>query len=245
MHFGPTMYVNKVTFLAMTATLAAGAAGGYLYHNAHNVPEPTPVAPAAPTPPPAVARTEPTPPVDVTPPRPVCDDTTGAVSDCPVAVSSEDEGICKGGIFWAGKRCADFKAAFKPKVAAAAVDCLKGLKGADVCDQNRANLCGHEALMSACQESMPASYVDVTSQNQSSAPPLPEGASQLAVQCQNIVKGCPSNAPAATFADCMRTLSGMNDTGRGDALECMKMHCSDKGFVGCEAFVTPKTAFVQ
>ncbi len=248
------MYVNKMTFLAVTATIAAagaGAAGGYLYRSGHGAPvsalppEVQPVVPAAtaaPLPPSAAPSAL---AVLQAPLGPTCDDSVAVVADCPVTISSEDEGICKAGIFWAGKRCAEYKAAFKPKVAASAVQCLRALKGAETCDQNRANLCGHQALMLACQETIPESHATMSSSNLSGAAPLPEGASQLAIQCQDIVKSCSSGFAGATLADCYRTLSGMTEAGRSSTAECMKSHCSDKGFVGCEAATTPKTALAQ
>jgi hypothetical protein len=248
------MYVNKMTFLAVTATLAAagaGAAGGYLYRSGHGAPVtalPPEVPPTVSAAPPAAIPPSAAPSavaVIKEPLAPACDDSVGVAADCPVTISSEDEGICKAGIFWAGKRCAEYKAAFKPKVAAAAVQCLRGLKGAETCDQNRANLCGHQALMLACQETIPQSQATVSSSNLSGAPPLPEGASPLALQCQEIVKSCSSGFAGATFADCYRTLSGMTDAGRSFTAECMKTHCTDKGFVGCEAATTLKTALLQ
>ena len=247
------MYVDKVTFLGITAALAAGGVGGYLYHaasSAHQGHEPTVATPenadkAAPEH--AVQPTDDKHVVlsDPLPAAKTCDDTVGAPAECPVTVSSEDEGICGGGIAWGPKRCVDFKASFKPKVAEAAVACIKGLKGNETCDEKRVALCGHEALMMACQEDTPATHADVTSVNVGTAPALAAGASSLASQCESMVKDASTASPGVSYADCMRTLSGMTDAGRSSTLSCMKTHAADKGLVGCEAATVVKTAALE
>lgn len=246
------MYIEKATFLGITAALAAGGVGGYLYHaasTAHQQPEPqAPVPVATPEKSDASDRNDASEHkivANAPPAAPACDDNVGAPEECPVAVSSTDEGVCGGGIYWAARRCADFKTALKPKVAQAAVACIKSLKGNESCDEKRVNLCGHEALMMACQEELPATRADVTSMNLGSAPPLPSGASSVATQCESIVKDCAGGAPGASYADCVRTLSGMTDSGRAATATCMKTHCSDKGLMGCEAAVEVKTALAE
>ncbi|MDB4994703.1 MAG: hypothetical protein JWM74_2135, partial [Myxococcaceae bacterium] len=106
------------------------------------------------------------------------------------------------------------------------------------CDINRANLCGHEALMLACPEPITPTQSmlsSVTIANESDpAPPSP-----LAVQCTTILRSCTTAVPGASLADCYRTLSGMTDVGRANMAECMKTHCDDKGLIGCEAWAPP------
>src|SRR5688500_5708946 len=79
---------------------------------------------------------------------PACDDSVGVAETCP-SVGPSEEGVCANVI---AKRCNDYKAAFKPKVAQNAVACLRGLQGNERCDAARVNRCGHAALMSACPE---------------------------------------------------------------------------------------------
>ena len=139
-----------------------------------------------------------------------------------------DEGVCTN---FAAKRCADFKSTFKPKVAQAAVACLKSLKGNAACDPARVNLCGHSALMAACPEPPPDSTkLDATGAT---------AASPVATACENIIKGCAGQPLLPTLTDCRQTLSGMSDFGRASMVECMTTHCADKGLLGCEGSKKP------
>ncbi|MET0792660.1 MAG: hypothetical protein ABW061_14160 [Polyangiaceae bacterium] len=220
----------------MAGTLAAGGVGGWMAHDAKTrraqpiyneressapvTPVNTTLAPAAP----AAVTVVP----DRIPLPPACDDTlnAGPLDDCP-AMGPAEEGVCTN---FAAKRCAEFKSAFKPKVAQAAVSCLKNLKGA-VCDPARVNLCGHSALMNACPEPAPdATKADTTA----ALPPSP-----VATACDSIVKGCAGTPVGPTLADCRQTLSGMTDFGRASMVECMATHCADKGLLGCEATKKP------
>lgn len=237
------MHVDKAGFLALTAALAGGGVVGYLVADRHHA---------------ATAVKDEKPPVTVERPpseeelkaavetrrkelaearAAQCNDDVGAPEQCPAggAPDSTSEGLCGDGISWAAKRCADFKAAFKPKVAQAAVACLRSLKGAEQCDQARVNLCGHQALMSACQEDVPETFLGATSTQPVTLAKDAEPLKGVAAQCDAIVKSCGGSAPATSYADCMHTLSGMNEAGRASAASCMKLHCSDKGFLGCEA----------
>jgi hypothetical protein len=174
---------------------------------------------------------------------PACDDTVGAPGDCPTAglPNASDEGLCGGTGSVAARRCKDFKSALKPKVAENAVACLNKLKGGEACDSARVALCGHEALMLACQEMPARNQSMVNSVNVASAPPPePAPTSAVASQCDAILKGCPGDAPlGVSLADCYRTLSGMNDVGRANMMTCMRTHCGDKGLLGCEAMPPP------
>jgi hypothetical protein len=226
------MVIEKSGFLLMAGTLAAGGVGGWLAHDSKSHPEravAVPVAPvAAPAAPPASVVV-----VEHAPPPPMCDDSVGAPADCP-AIGPSDEGMCSN---VAAKRCSDFKLAFKPKVAQAAVSCLRALKPNEMCDPARVNLCGHTALMAACPDvsTLPAQTGSATDTG-SAAAAIPSPASSA---CDSIIKGCASVALAPTTADCRQTLSGMTDVGRANMVECMAAHCGDKGLLGCEGFKKP------
>jgi len=146
----------------------------------------------------------------------------GTVEDCP-AMGPADEGVCTN---FAAKRCAEFKSAFKPKVAQAAVACIKTLKGNAACDPSRVNQCGHSALMAACPEPSP----DPKRTDATSAPVN----SPVASACESILKSCAGQPLLPTLADCRQTLAGMTDFGRASMVECMTTHCGDKGLLGCE-----------
>ncbi|MEO6598373.1 MAG: hypothetical protein ABIQ16_00770 [Polyangiaceae bacterium] len=225
------MIIEKSGFLLMAGTLAAGGVGGWLAHDVRtNRAQPiygestapvTPVTTALPSATPAAVTVVP----DRVPPPPACDDnlSVGTTDECP-PMGPADEGVCTN---FAAKRCAEFKSAFKPKVAQAAVACLKTLKGA-ACDPARVNLCGHSALMNACPVPIP----DPTPKADStSAAPSP---SPVDMSCDSIVKGCAATPMGPTSADCRQTLSGMTDAGRASMVDCMATHCADKGLIGCE-----------
>src|SRR5450755_4244665 len=217
------MVIEKTGFLLIAGTLAAGGIGGWLAHDSkarrnHAADVPPPAVTAAPVASVIV--------IDRTPLPPACDDSVGAPEDCP-AVGPSDEGVCSNVL---AKRCAEFKSAFKPKVAQAAVACLRRLKGNELCDPARVNLCGHEALMAACPDATPPAGSDAGA-NALSSP--------VAQACDNIVKSCASQPLGPTTADCRQTLTGMTDFGRATMAECMSTHCGDKGLLGCEALKKP------
>jgi hypothetical protein len=212
------MIIEKSGFLLMAGSLAAGGIGGWMAHDASTrraqpvygestapvTPVNTTLSPAAPA---SVAVVP-----EHAPPLPACDDnvSVGTIDDCP-AMGPADEGVCTN---FAAKRCAEFKSAFKPKVAQAAVSCLKNLKGS-VCDPARVNLCGHSALMNAC----PVPQPDTSKADPNAAAP----SSAVDTACDSIVKGC----------------AGMTDFGRASMVECMATHCADKGLIGCEGVKKP------
>jgi hypothetical protein len=212
------MVIERSGFLLAATALGAGAVGGWLMRDKSSA------TPTADTPPHASAM--PAPPtiivVDRTPPPPPCDDNIGAVQDCP-AVGPSDEGICQ----IAAKRCIEYKLAFKPKVAQAAVACLARLKGNELCDPVRVNLCGHTALMAACPDPVAAS-----GSIEAGATPTP---SVVMASCESIIKSCGNEALPPTMADCRQTLSGMSDTGRANMMACVSTHCRDRALLGCEA----------
>jgi len=76
-----------------------------------------------------------------------CADSFGTGEDCP-ALGPADEAVCTN---FLAKRCREFKSVFKPKVAAAAIACLRNLQGNAACDPARVDRCAEEAL-AACQE---------------------------------------------------------------------------------------------
>lgn len=236
-----TMIIEKSGFLLMAGTLAAGGVGGWFVHDskAHRegvteVPVTTATASAAPI---AAA---PVVVVDQTPPPPLCDDSVGTADECP-AVGPSDEGVCSN---IAAKRCAEFKSTFKPKVAATAVSCLRHLKGNELCDPARVNLCGHAALMAACPDSPPVPSANGTSANGATvsangvAAPAPTSA--VAMACDTILKGCGTQTVNPSMVDCRQTLSGMSDFGRASMIACMATHCGDKGLLGCEGLKPPQ-----
>jgi hypothetical protein len=207
--------VERSGFLLTAAALAAGGFGGWLAHDSKTTApsaDVRPIASVAPVPPTVTI-------IERIPAAPLCDDSVGSVEECP-AVGPSDEGICQ----IAAKRCSEYKLAFKPKVAQAAVACLRRLKGQELCDPARVNLCGHTALMAACQEPVAAIEAGVA--------PV---ASLVTASCDSIVKSCAGEAPAPTMVDCKQTLSGMSDTGRANMMACVSAHCRDRGLLGCEA----------
>jgi hypothetical protein len=223
------MIIEKSGFLLMAGTLAAGGVGGWLAHDAKTHRERIPLAEPPTTAVPLVASAPSAPSAaqvgigERAPAPPVCDDTVGVPEECP-AMGPADEGVCTN---FAAKRCAEFKSAFKPKVAQAAVACLKTLKGNAACDPARVNLCGHSALMAACPEPTP----DPTKPEASGA----VVASPVSSACENIVRSCAGQPLPPTLADCRQTLAGMSDFGRASMVDCMAKHCGDKGLLGCEA----------
>jgi hypothetical protein len=223
-----SMVIEKSGFLLMAGTLAAGGVGGWLVHDSktqreHAAQPPAQVAPNAPPTPSASVLV-----IEHAPPPPVCDDNVGTPEDCP-AMGPADEGVCSN---FAAKRCAEFKLAFKPKVAAAAVSCLRHLKPNELCDPARVNLCGHTALMAACPD-LPPPPPTPGGTNLNNAPPPPPSAASIA--CENIVKSC----AGASIPDCRQTLSGMTDVGRASMTDCLATHCNDKGLLGCEGVKKP------
>ena len=231
------MIIDKSGFLLMAGVLAAGGAGGWLMRDSkahHAAVDETPVVKTTP-------ETTAQPVTVVDQPQavpvaaaPICDDDTGAPADCP-AVGPADEGVCTN---LAARRCSDFKSAFKPKVAEAAVACIRALKGSEGCDPARVNLCGHEALMAACPDQPAPSGTTPTAQNGSNSASVPTP-SAVAQACDSILKSCSSASIRPTLADCRQTLSGMSEFGRANMMQCMAQHCGDKGLLGCEGVKNP------
>jgi hypothetical protein len=229
------MQIDAKSFFMLTATLAAGAAGGYVASEKHLLPPlepkpepPPPVASAPPAPTasavpdaaasaPAAASTPP--PASAVPP---CDDTTGTPGECPPLGLPTVEGGCGS---YANVRCGEFKQAMKPRVAALAVACLARLTPQDRCNPQRVNLCGHTALMNACTEP----EVDAGA---------PSSASLMAL-CQGLVATCAASSVTLSAVDCQRTLAGMTPTGRERMNACLTKHCFDKGLLLCEAAAKP------
>jgi hypothetical protein len=239
------MAIDRSDFLILASTLAAGGAGGWLYRDRGPDLRPPPPTPApshvqAPAPsssvppwPSAVAI------VDAEPAA-ACDDSQGTPEPCP-SVGPADEGICPNLIY---KRCQEFKAAFKPRVATNAVACLRALKGYERCDPLRINQCGHMALMSACPDAAPplqgrlSSSADSTPAKVTVAADPSWAGTPVTSACETILKAC--NKPLApTLADCRQTLAGLSDVGRANMVDCASQHCNDRGLYLCEA--VPKT----
>jgi hypothetical protein len=228
------MSVDRTTFLLMATALAAAGCDT----NFGRTPAPVPAAAPAPSAAPAAMPIA----VDILQPAPapgapVCDDTQGTAEECP-SVGPSDEGVCPSIIT---KRCNDFKASMKPRVAAQAVACLRALKGNERCDATRINQCAHAALMSACQEPpraqkgtfQPAS--GTTAAIVTVAADATPDTSAVTAACNNILRSCGEKSLNPTLADCRQTLAGLNDSGRANMVDCVSAHCSDKGLYGCEA----------
>jgi hypothetical protein len=240
------MVIERTGFFLMAGVLAAGGAAGWMAHDSGIGQQRRGVAVVTPAPtPPAVAQAEPSSVVVVNlgAPEPDCDDSIGAAGDCP-SVGPADEGLCGNRL---AKRCADFKESFKPRVAQEAVACLNQLKPGERCDPARINLCGHAALMAACPqvpEPAKGSYVNATTTSPASftvdhslvAP------SALSIACQSMQGSCAGRPLCPSLADCVQTLTGMNDQGRVRTLECVANHCEDRGLLGCEAAPTDPTS---
>lgn len=251
------MSIDKGTFLLMTAALAGGGVAGYVAGDARDdrqtridpppaQPVDAPATPAEPTPA-APAEEEAAAPSagedgeEEIAAAPACSDDVGAPPQCPVDFPGpSEEGMCKGGVFWTGKRCADFKATMKPRVAQVAVECLRNLRGAHACDAQRASACGHMALMTACQEEVPETHATVTSATLANVPALDADEGSVAGQCLAIVRAAAGTGPGVSYADCMRTLSGMNDLGRRNAVACMRSPTTNGlALLGCEGVARP------
>jgi hypothetical protein len=214
--------MDRGAFFLALGGLAAGGVGGYVVRDQNLISHDTPVqtAPAMTVAPTPVAATTPT------VPTPVCDDSTGSPGACPPLPYSAEEGGCSP---VANKRCEDFKASLKPRVAERAVACLTSLTPAQKCDANRVNLCGHEALMSACAE-------PETAQTGANATP-----DDLTTRCQQIAQSCSASTTSGpSVRECRATLAGMTAVGRDRTAECMRTHCGDKGLIGCEALSEAK-----
>jgi hypothetical protein len=208
------MNVDKHSFLATVAALAAGAAGGYYVGDHHVLRGPENADPAG-----ATERQAPAESISPPPATPVCDDSVGAPAACPGPGYSAEEG--QPGCTLATKRCADFKQTMKPRVAALAVACLDALTPGQRCDPNRVAYCGHAALMAACSDVEPATRS--------------KGTDEVGDACEAISLRCGGAPLAPSTRDCRATLAGLTTLGRELMTSCMKDHCSDKGLLGCEA----------
>lgn len=234
------MSVDRTTFLLMAGALAAAGCDTNFGRAPAPTPAPAPIAalPAAPI---TVDIVQPAPAAGA----PVCDDTQGTAEECP-SVGPSDEGVCPSIIT---KRCNDFKATMKPRVAAQAVACLRALKRNERCDAARINQCGHVALMSACQESPRAqkgtfqAAGGATPATVTVVPDATPDTSPVVAACNNILRSCGEKSLNPTLADCRQTLAGLNETGRANMVDCVSAHCSDKGLYGCEAL--PKMVAVS
>lgn len=229
------MELDPKRFFLYAGVLAAGGVGGYYASQRGLVPKPVTTALTPTTQPegqPVVERDpHPTPANAATlssampaAPGPTCDDSVGAPEDCPLgAPTAEGEGCGN----YAQNRCKEFKASFKPKVATAAVDCLRRLKPHELCDKARVDLCGHLSLTHACPEPVEPRLADT---------PRP---GSVDVICTAILDGCQGAPLGPTMSDCRQTLSGMTDVGRARMTACMKKACTTKGLLGCEALAEP------
>jgi hypothetical protein len=240
-----SMVIDRTNFLFIAGALAAGGVAGWAYRDRDAMIARSALAN---TPPPKPSAAAPTGPVPVTivdsrvAPTSACDDSQGTPEECPT-VGPSDEGVCANVIL---KRCQEFKAAFEPKVATAAVACLRALKPGERCDAARINQCGHLALMNACPDPAPAVKGQLQNAPGNEPPTVTIAvdattpAAPSAIACETIVKGCGSQALSPTPSDCRQTMAGLNDVGRASMVDCVTAHCNDRGLYGCEA--VPKVA---
>jgi hypothetical protein len=152
---------------------------------------------------------------------------TGAPAACPPPPYSADESGCAP---IATRRCEDYKASMKPRVAESAVACLLALTPAQRCDARQVDQCGHRALMNACMPAPPAPV----SGFQGAAAGVSAAATpgdDLESRCKGIVQSCAGTSQR----ECEGTLAGMTSVGRERTARCVASHCSDKGLLGCEA----------
>ena len=240
------MFVDRNQFLFIASALAAGTTLACDREPFTHAPAPNPPAANAPVAAaPSVAAPSGPVLVEITEPPPAaCDDLQGVPEECP-SVGPSDEGVCANVI---QKRCSDFKAAMKPRVATQAVACLRSLKGAERCDPARINQCGHLALMSACPEPARPKKGEYHAANGSQAAsvtitpdPSPE-TSPVASACTSIMKACGERPLTPALTDCRQTLAGLTESGRANMVECVTQHCSDRGLLGCEAATKVVTA---
>jgi hypothetical protein len=234
------MAIDRTNFLVIAGALAAGGVGGWAYRDREAIIARSALAN---TPPPKPSATAPAGPVPVTvvdsrvAATAACDDSQGTPEECPT-VGPSDEGVCPNVIL---KRCQEFKAAFKPKVATAAVACLRALKPAERCDPVRINQCGHLALMNACADPAPPVKAQLENASGREPPTVTIGvdvttpASPTAAACDTVVKSCASQPLGPTPSDCRQTMAGLNDVGRANMVDCVTSHCNDRGLYGCEA----------
>lgn len=225
------MVIDRGVFFLSLSSLAAGGAGGYVASEKDVVPHlaGSSHAPAKAeiysAPPATAARVEPVavPMVDAsvapTAQGPACDDSVGEPDPCPPMPGPTVEGgVACGGV--ATMRCADFKQMMKPRVAQAAVACLNKLSAAERCDPKRVELCGHLALMNACDDAAATSTITST--------------------CDKIVQTCGASPLAPSQKECRLAMSGLREVGREAMVDCAKKHCFDKGVLGCEAVAAAK-----
>jgi hypothetical protein len=221
------MRIDTGSFFILVGTLAAGGGAGYFASQKHLLEGPPLPSPPKDPPVPAPASTAAASAApSARPATPTCDDALGSPGNCPPPGYSAEEGGC-GAL--PTKRCNDFKQTMKPKVAERAVACLNALKPPERCDPIRLNLCGHLALMNACQEPEDADKDAVGS-----------AAGGVTAVCQAIVQECAAAPLGPTLRDCRATLAGMSELGKSKVVSCMSTHCSDRGLLYCEAVVDMK-----
>jgi hypothetical protein len=106
-------------------------------------------------------------------------------------------------------RCAAYAVNFEPKVAAAAVSCMNGLKAQSGCDMVAANNCARNALAEACANA---------------------SVTQL---CQTASGTCKVNSH-----DCVTMLSGLNAKGQAAVAQCVNSGCAN-GLYSCIEGLAP------
>jgi hypothetical protein len=204
------MQIDRARFLLLTASLAGGGCSSN--------PPSEPVTPPAPTEAPLEVAVPETPqetsgetedperdrPSQPQPAAGGCDNDTGTVPACSIAAPpgpycesfSDTKSSCKA-----------YKSGLRGAIAAKAVACLNAVSGTqDVCDWNKANSCGTEAIKTACIQ--PSTFN----------------------QCSPVVSACAGyNWSKLGMEDCQRLLSSVKDGKRQAMLSCMSEGCSSDG----------------
>jgi hypothetical protein len=226
------MLIDRGIFFLSLSSLAVGGVGGYVASEKNVLPHLAGSSHESPSPSKTELSSAPAPasanlvavaaPVASPAPMaqaPACDDSVGEAEACPRMPAPTAEGaVTCGGA--ATTRCADFKVTMKPRVAQAAVACLNKLTAAERCDPKRVELCGHLALMNACDDTAATSAIAST--------------------CEKIVQTCGASPLAPSQNECRLAMTGLREVGREAMLDCAKKHCFDKGVLGCEAVAIAK-----
>ena len=231
------MQIDRGAFLIFVTSISAGGVAGYvasekdivphLQGSSHGPAAKTDVssapARAEPVAVPVIAASVVASPVVAAPvapavPASACDDSVGEPDACPAFGAPTAEGAGCGG--FATARCNDFKKTMKPRVAQTAVACLNKLSAAERCDPKRVELCGHLALMNACEDRAPTSTATSA--------------------CDAIAQTCGASPVAPSLNECRLAMSGLREVGREAMVDCAKKHCFDKGVLGCEAVALAK-----
>ena len=224
------MKINRSAFFAITGALSVAC----VVHEGPPppAPPPPPVAaatpastpaqpaahPATPPPPPPPATHAATPPAPPAPPAPASakkevivpirpanclgEEAAATVPTCTIACAANPA---------VGQKCAAYAVNFDPKIAAAAITCMNGLKAATGCnDMSSAYACGKSALAQACPDTNTVGQL-----------------------CQIAATPCKISA-----TDCVTMISGLNQKGQDAVASCVAKGCTN-GLYSCVEGLNP------